>query len=107
MGHYSPRRPRLRPGTTPCLIDHHIPRVAEGDQGGCVNGRGGLEVGGLAGTSAAGLDSGPVEGGPVAAGWLEHATEMPRRIAATERFLIGELLVWSGRAHAYWLAAGP
>jgi hypothetical protein len=31
-------------------LHHHIPRVAEGDQGDCVYGRGGLEVGGLAGT---------------------------------------------------------
>jgi hypothetical protein len=66
-----------------------------------------VEAGGLAGrTPAAGLDSGPVGGDTVAAGWLEHATEMPRRIAATERFLIGELHVWSGGARAYWLASG-
>jgi hypothetical protein len=30
---------------------------------------------------------------------------MPRRIATTERFLIGELLGWSGRARAYWFAS--
>jgi hypothetical protein len=82
-------------------LDHHIPGVAEGDQGDCVYGCGLLEAAGLAGTLAAGLDSVPVGGGTVATGWLEHATEMPRRIAATERFLIGELLVWLVRGRAF------
>ena len=102
MGHYSRCRSCVRPAVN--ALHHHIPRVAEGDQGDCVYGRGGLDVGGLAGTAAAGWDSVPVGRGTVAAGWLEHATEMPRRIATTERFLIRELLVWSGRARAYWFA---
>jgi hypothetical protein len=45
---------------------------------------------------AAGLASDFVEGSVGAAVWLEQATEMPRRIATTERLLIGELLVRSG-----------
>ena len=47
---------------------------------------------GLAGAPVADLDSIPVGGDTVAVGWLEHAAEMPRRIATTESFLIGELL---------------
>ena len=38
------------------------------------------------------LASVPVGGDTVAVGWLEHDAEMPRRIATTESFLIGELL---------------
>jgi hypothetical protein len=37
---------------------------------------------------------------------LEHAAEMMRRIATTERFLIRELHVWSGGARAFWFASG-
>jgi hypothetical protein len=84
-------------------LDHHITGVcAEGDHGDGPYGCGAVEVVGLAGTLAAGLESVSAGGGAVAAGRLEHAAEMPRRIATTERFLIRELLVWSGRARAYW-----
>jgi hypothetical protein len=87
-----------------CEANNHIPGVAAGDHGSY--GRFVLEPVGLAGTPSAALEPVPVGGGTVAAGWWEHATEMAKRIAATERFLIGELLVWSGRARAYWLVLG-
>ena len=71
-----------------------------------MKGCGAVEAVVLAGTLAAALGSVPVGGGAGGAGWLEHAAEMPRRIATTERFLIGELPVWSGAACAYRLVLG-
>jgi hypothetical protein len=77
------------PNSWQTVVDH-ILGVAPGDQGSkaCFV----VAPDGLAGTLSATLEFVPVGGGPVEAGCCEHATEMARRIATTESFLIGEFL---------------